>query len=367
MRRLYLHIGSHKTGTTALQQSLHKNRVRLASCGAAFACQPNAAHLHNHLSPAEPGHVIPDGLMVTDPEALANLLAAADQDIVIASSENFSFFFQLAPVAALERALARQFDEVRILCYLRRQDRHAISHHQEGAKPGRPTEGALWGHAAAALPDPSPAHALYLDYDRRMGLWADAFGQDKLDLRVYDRARLKDGDIFADFLALVGLDIPGVAPIGERNASLGAAQTKAGHLMNALNLRPDAAQRILECLPSTGRLLPSRDQARAFLEPYRDSNRRLNARLALSPLPDLFDDDFDDFPETPNSDWTVSGTTEALQAVLADLTDLTPTLAALSPDDLRLAVQALQALAPESALRLLTAANALRPNDPFMV
>ena len=364
MRRLFLHIGSHKTGTTALQQSLHQNRMSLQACGVAYASSTTAAHLHSFLGPAAGGGFLPNGYRVLDPGALADSLTAAEQDLVIAGSENFSFFFHRAAIAALELALRPHFDEIRIQCYLRRQDRHAVSHHQEGAKPHRQAEGELWGHAPNALPDHSPPHDLYLDYDRRLGLWAEVFGEDKLDLRVYDRGLLKGGDIFADYLALIGLNIGEVTSVGEKNVSLGAAQTKAGHMMNGLGIRPGTVEAILARIGAGGRLLPSQDEARRFLDRYRDSNRRLNQRFRISALPDLFNDDFDDYPATPQSGWTEAGASAALLAALSQIAAPTPAVGALTADDLRRAAAALQDLAPDAALRLINAAHELRPEGP---
>ena len=366
MRRLFLHIGAHKTGTTALQQSLHHHRVLLGVCGADYVSAPSVAHLHPYLGYATEGSLLPGGFALTEARVLADRLATGRQDMVIASSENFSFFFQAEAIEALERALRPLFDEVRILCYLRRQDRHAVSHHQEGAKPHRQAEGALWGHTPAALPAPSPGQALYLDYDRRLGLWADVFGTDKVDLRIYDRARLKEGDIFADFLQVIGLEVRGLASVGERNVSLGALQSKVGHLMNGLDLRPKVMEQILARIDGGGRLLPSQDQARAFVEPYRAGNRRLNVRFGVSDLPDLFNDDFTDYPQAPQSDWTEDGATGVLQAVLGHLSEVSPALTALTADDLRLAAQALQERHGDAALRLITAAQTLRPSGPVI-
>lgn len=349
MRRLILHIGAHKTGTTALQHSLSVNRALLAAQGAAYVSSPEAGQLHHYLGFAVRGALLPEGFVAFDAEVLADRLAGADQDLVLASSENFSFFFQRAPIAALHAALRARFDDIRVVCYLRRQDRHAVSHHQEGAKPNRQAEGQLWGHALTALPAASPDHALYLDYDRRLGLWADVFGAEHLALRVYDRALLTGGDIVADFLALVGLDGTGFTALGDRNVSLGAAQAKTGHLMTGLGVRPRVMEAILGRIAPDGRLLPSQAEARAFLQPYRAGNRRLNARFAVTDLPDLFNDDFADYPDLPHSDWTEAGATAALRAVLAQVAEVEDGQDALTADDLRLAALALKDQHPASA------------------
>lgn len=367
MRRLFLHIGAHKTGTTALQQGLHHNRILLQALGCGYASAATAAHLHGYLGAVTPGRFLPQGFMVLDPDGLSARLAAAKTDTVVASSENFSFFFQKPTIAALAETLRPQFDQIRIIAYLRRQDRHAVSHHQEGAKPHRQVEGELWGHAPNALPDPSPAHDLYLDYGQRLGLWADVFGDDAMDIRVYDRKLLKDGDIFADFLALLKYEVRGLQSIGDQNVSLGAAQTKAGHLMNSIGIKPRIADAILNRIPSDGRLVPSKAQAQAFMDRYVDGNRALNHRFKITAEPDLFSTDFSDYPDTAQSDWTEPGASAAILSVLGQLNDVDPVFAALTADDLRTAATALQTTNPDMALRLITVAQTLRPTGPAIL
>ena len=88
--------------------------------------------------------------------------------------------------------------------------------------------------------------------------------------------------------------------------------------------------------------MPSQAEARAFLEPFRQGNRRLNGRFKLSGLPDLFDDDFADYPQEPESGWTEAGATAAFEAALGPMTEVAPALLTLTADDLRLAATALQ-------------------------
>lgn len=366
-RTLFLHIGSHKTGTTALQRGLHHNRALLRTCGVTFVAESTAAHLHSFLGPRPNAPFLPDGFQVLDADGLATRLALAETETVLASSENFSFFFTRPAVQALAQTLRAQFDTIRIVCYLRRQDRHAVSHHQEGAKPHRAVEGLLWGHAPTALPAPSAIHDLYLDYDRRLGLWADVFGDDAMIIRPYDRKTLKDGDIFADFLSVVGLSEAGLQPVGDHNTSLGAAQTKTGHLMNSLNVAGKTADAILDRIPPEGRLLPSAAEAMAFQSRYDAGNRRLNQRFGITAEPGLFDTDYSDYPTQATNDWTEDDATSALLAVLTQLTEVNPALIALTADDLRSAAQALLPSAPDSALRLITAAHALRPTGPTIL
>ena len=248
-RRLTLHIGSHKTGTTSLQWTFLANREVLQSRGLSFVTGGSQPNLHAFVGLGPTRCLIPDGFRLRDHEALAAALAAAPGPEVFASSENLSFFFQAEAIAELAALVRPHFSQIRILCYLRRQDRHAVSHHQEGAKPARAPAGELWGHATVALPAAHPRHALYLDYDRRIGHWADAFGEEALIARVFDRSSLKDGDLVADALQALGIASQGLQPIADLNTSLGAVQSWVGHKMNAADVPEAFAGAVLQSLP----------------------------------------------------------------------------------------------------------------------
>ena len=50
--KLLLHIGTHKTGTTALQQFLYANRELLAACGFHYATPPHRLQEVNRVANA---------------------------------------------------------------------------------------------------------------------------------------------------------------------------------------------------------------------------------------------------------------------------------------------------------------------------
>ena len=325
-------------------------------------------NLHQYLSYADPKAILPQGYKTADPVKFAAMLAAGPSDQVFGSSENFSFFFQQAAMDALAAALKPRFDDIRILVYLRRQDRHACSHHQEGARPHRKPEGLLWGHALTALPEPAAHQQLYLNYDHRVGLWENAFGRDAVTVRVFDRTLLKDADVVADILSLMGIDPHGLARVPDSNPTLGRLKATIGHLANALLADGGVTLKLLRALPRhEDRMIPSASEAEQFLAPYRAGNRRLNQRLQLTPFPDLFPDDFDDYPQTASVDLTPAEAVDGLRAVIATLGKTASAFQSLTPNDLRLAASALQKTAPESALRLVQAAAILRPTGPAIL
>lgn len=368
MRRLFLHIGSHKTGTTTVQATLQHNEALLLQRGLAVVRGDSLPNLHQYLGFVDTKAILPGGYKTHDPVAFAAMLAAAKADHVFGSSENFSFFFSQTAIDQLAAALKAHFDDIRIIVYLRRQDRHAISHHQEGARPQRRPEGMLWGHSLTALPEPAPQHWLYLDYDHRISMWEKAFGQDNLMVRLFDRGLLKDGDIVPDILALMGYDEHGLVRMPDSNVSLGRLRAKIGHIANEVIGDDAVTEKLLQALPHQDtRMIPSAADAERFLAPYREGNRRLNQRLEITTYPDLFPDDFSDYPEAASEDLTNSAATDGLRAVVATLGSGKTFLHAVTASDLRLAATALQKDMPEAAYRLVEAAHAMKPNGPAIV
>lgn len=366
MKRLSLHIGSHKTGTTSVQMTFERNAARLRARGLAWVQGESMPNLHQYLTFTDAGQVVPNGYRVADAPLLARLLAAAPADHVFASSENFSFFFTQAAIDELAEALRPHFGRIDIIVYLRRQDRHAISHHQEGAKPERPAEGQLWGHALTPLPRPAPQQRLYLDYDARIAMWEKAFGAESLRVRLFDRALLKQGDIVPDILEVLGVADDGLERLPDSNVSLDPVRAGVGHMANAAIGSNAVTQALLAGVtPSAERMLPSAEEARAFLAPYQEGNRRLNARLGITGFPDLFPEDFSDYPETASEIWTRDTVERVLGEVMSILALGLP-MRNLGADDLRMAAMALRTTNPHVALRFIRAANELRPTGPLI-
>lgn len=368
MRQLILHIGSHKTGTTAIQHWIAANRDILARRGIADMCSGDEPNAHGFLTWDEPGPIFPKGFRLDNPARFAEALKAIPADRVIVSSENFSFFVEGKAIARLAKVVKPLFDEVVVLCYLRRQDRHAVSHHMEGARPGRPPEWELWGHGFGALPQVNPMQALYLDYNKRLAKWEKAFGREALRVRVYDRSVLTGGDIVTDFLDTLGIDGSDCTRPETVNTSLDRVKARIGHMANVVAQSEDVTRTLLRATPnSQARARPGRMVAKGFLAPYLAGNRALNERLGISPLPDLFNDDFDDLPDEPQLTWSDEEFNRAVRAAVTVVSRLSGSSGLPSVEDLRAAAHALAATAPARALRLVEAALLQRPTGKILL
>lgn len=362
-------MGSHKTGTTSIQYNLEHNSDALAAHGLTFFRDLRAPEdeiapdLHSWLAFVDRDNIVPSGMKVREPNRLIELLAATKGDVVV-SAENFSFFFDEEQIHGLYSLLTQVFSEIDVICYLRRQDRHVISHHQEGSKTRRRAEYELYGHSTRAIPPWTPSHDLYLDYHRRLSMWADAFGRDSIKVRVFDRSRLHDGDAVADFFALLG--VSSFQRVSDRNQSVGRELAKVGHLINGTPLthRELISTLVGDLVATSERALPSRQEARDYYERFAAGNAELQD-WALPADEALFDDDFDEYDTQPLDLWDE----DSANAVMTSLLKAIDTMALrtdLMVDRLRDAAVEVGDSAPEVAVELLRLAAEMRPGGPLI-
>jgi Sulfotransferase domain len=204
---LILHIGTPKTGTTAVQRFLHRNRHALTEYGFHQATTPphNLGHANS----------IADALYASDHRAVQAFLAShvrsarqRGADTVLISAENFYvrnvlLAMQRGEVCrnaleddrrVVEKLLALLPDELatcRIVCYFRRPDRYAESLYNQHVK-----RGVIDGTFDEFLSRIEPV----LHYDTCVRSWADVFGRRNFAVRLYDTVK---NDVVGDFVTNV--------------------------------------------------------------------------------------------------------------------------------------------------------------------
>ena len=196
-QQLILHIGAHKTGTSAIQVYLRRNQAKLQARGWQILLPPKPQGRPanwNFLFRIDPGPVFR-----LHSSALQTMQAQIDKNSrnVILSAEDL-FFLEPPEIHEFAKSIASRFDRIHLVAYLRRQDRMAISHWQQAAQTAQ--SAALFGNPTGPLLELSDAAAAYLDYSARLEAWIAACTPQKVSCRVYDRARLADGDAVTDFL-----------------------------------------------------------------------------------------------------------------------------------------------------------------------
>ena len=313
--RCILHIGTEKTGTTALQAALSNQRAYLSDNGVCYAKSPgdlNCRSLAAAFTPlgSRDDYILKGGL--TEPEKFADwrkrLLAEIGNEVTAArdrchtyilSSEHFSSkMTRDTDVSDLAEHLRTEFEDIRVVCYLRRQDLMATSRINEGLRAGFPQR--LFPNVS----DDRPLPSLY-DYQTLMTRWSVAFGESAIKLRIFERSELAGGSIVTDFSdTQLGLPL-GPADHAISNVSLGLTAQMALMMFNqAMGLesrlhvtkpRRELAK-YLEKVASGSDGKPSRSRALSFYRHFRKGNSHVAKRYFQRDH--LFDESFDHYPET---------------------------------------------------------------------
>lgn len=243
-RKLFIHIGSPKTGTTTLQKFLYDQRGALAREGVLYPEGGIKRSAHHILGAAVfPGRGSRLDAGVTREDALDSSVKAIRAQVdeqnphtVILSTEYLWGYLSPANVRKL-LAPFRDF-EIHVVLYVRRQDLLAQSLYVQAVKGGEARTFNEWLDQAR-----SGAKGGF-HFDQVISAWRDSGIRTKIIVRVYERGQLAS-DIRQDFLDTVA---PGV--------SVSLPDDRAA------NISPDVTT--IELLRAISRILPDPEIANAI-------------------------------------------------------------------------------------------------------
>jgi len=320
MKRAILHIGTEKTGTTSIQKFLFENRSKLCASGMLF---PSTAGFISNQRLVVYGKKTPEqdlaepSLDVTDPIALsqwkeqfvmehcAEVLAFharhKKHSTVIYSAEHLqSRLTKVDEIKRIAHLLRPLYDEVRILVYLRRQDRYALSAHSTSVRGGNPRMFAF---------EQLNAVGPYYDYRLLLEQWSEVFGADVIDVRVFEKDRLHDRDVVSDFSQVTGIDncCPGLKRPESVNEALSHSALMVLSTFNALaandprlldfskdEIRTYLLSAVQKINDEFGRMLPARSAAAGFYERFKEDNHWIAEKWLGGAG---FKEDFAEYPE----------------------------------------------------------------------
>jgi hypothetical protein len=233
-----LHIGPHKTGTTAIQGALFAAKDRLTECGVEFPAHtrhPMEAALAASARPAMMGDAVP-----TDRHwrRLLDQVAATGGRTSVISSEFFADARGDATIARIVEQLGgagvppldrgRERDRVHVLVTLRPLVRIMPSQWQQYVQNGLRMGYADWLEHMLRRPPyekPNPSFWHRHRHDRLVERWARAVGPGRVTVvAVDDRDR---GGLLRTFEALLGLPENLLRPVPDTaNRSLTLAETE---------------------------------------------------------------------------------------------------------------------------------------------
>lgn len=194
MAKIFLHIGLNKTGTSSLQDFFSMNAETLRSReGLVYPRAGRDKTAHHPLS--KWAKAASAGGPAADPapgEALRAELQGAAKAVI--SSEDFHTHGAKG-IEYMGRLLAGH--DVRVVLYVREHVAYLASWYQQNVQAT---------HLSCAFDSfcyftRKPLHKIAEG-------WAQAFGRDKVTVRLYDRSALDGGDVVQDFAGIVGLQEP---------------------------------------------------------------------------------------------------------------------------------------------------------------
>jgi len=223
MHKAIIHIGTEKTGSTAIQNYLYKNLDVLVKKHSVFfpyrsvglisnfrmvlyakaELDLNLVRLENNsfkssLNKSESQADWKERISQEHRKAVKKFQRFKKESLVVYSSEHFhSRVHDEADLQYLKDYLDTMYDEVTVLCYTRRQDRLALSAYNSAVQGGFSREFKFSN---------IPPTGYYYDYLSLMQRWTNVFGFDNIDAVIFDPKSAKDGDVVKDFERRIGID-----------------------------------------------------------------------------------------------------------------------------------------------------------------
>lgn len=284
MSTILLHIGRHKSGTTALQNAFYSNREALAAAGVTYPLQGLRFVAHHPVAEAVHLHANRQSDFMHD--ALIREFRAeidhAQTPWILVSSEGF----QRCQPTDVERLFSDH--RVKVIVYLRDQISYLQSAYLQEVHADA-FQGTIEEFAATHYD---------ADYENFLASWAQVFGEAQVLVRIFTAEHLRDGDVVRDFLSdvlpsMVGSSIPYNLPpdsAASRNPSLSGPWVPFKLRLN--QVLPAEQCRFVPLYNALGRLNVARTDKEQLVPPalagrmrakYGRSNSRLLRKMGYPP------------------------------------------------------------------------------------
>lgn len=206
MARLILHVGTHKTATTTLQETFHRNRALLRKHGVIY---PELGRRAGHHGLVTPWFEMPEVYDLGSPaKAVWQEIVkrhAKDDATVLLSSEEFSRGNRSRRVDFAElREMVSGFDEVQVLCFLREQAAFLQSIFLEISKLPRQVG---WREFYDKAMKTRFASGLFLDYNELYDHILTGFAPEEVRFVAFDAARRSEGGVVGEALRRIGVPL----------------------------------------------------------------------------------------------------------------------------------------------------------------
>ena len=316
MKTLYLHIGTPKTATSSIQTFLSQNRKLLQEKN---YCFPKQQHRFPYVGTGRNAHFMIDIQYHEDGsrnrEREAEMLREGmdfvndcmkQYDNVILSEESI---FRAAVYTRQEvfPYLKKEADEhgyqVKIIVYLRRQDKFLISDWNQRVKQVKTSYTLTIDEHRKQT---QKKYNLVLDYAKRLDKIAEVFGRENIIVRRFEPASWVNNSIIDDFMHCIGLEMTEEFRLPEFMVNPGLSENNA-EIKRIINGCPVITKeeniylnRLLrELAPASQEANPcsmfSPEDIRELLQKYEEGNARVAKEYIGDGAP-MFSDEIADLP-----------------------------------------------------------------------
>lgn len=287
-KTLYVHIGTTKTGTTAIQGFCVGNQEVLKQKGYVYPLFPyHYQEVNNrrnaHFLIAE-DYKDNNGVFREGMDHILELFKTYPN--VILSDEGIwsaSYSCRMGMFKALKKESKENGFQVKIIVYLRRQDTYLISGWNQMVKSGIGNgKTVAWSNYIN-----DRAQISKMNYGTNLSKMAKVWGKKKLLIRRFEPKYFAGGSIYADFLQTIGLELTDEYTIEEamRNMRLAGNTHEIKRVLNGMpnmDMSNDSFFRhaLLSYANLSGEVYPnemfSEAEAKAFMEKYTEENRQVS-------------------------------------------------------------------------------------------
>jgi len=287
MSKLVIHIGTHKTATTHVQDTFARNRDLLKRHGVIF---PRIGRTRGQHGLASHWIRLPAPYGLRNParawKQLVQTHAGSDRTVFV-SSEEFSRLRPRRVDMAELRDMTSGFDDVRIVCTLRNQASFLQSVYQQISDERNP---GGWKPFLDSALNGLVVDGLALDYTMLLNHILSGFEADRITFLSYEEETRREGGIVGAFLRLLGVPLTAadMVPFSDRNSNVSPAPlaTFAANAVTAPavagpSIVATAQQSLDAILPAGARTtIFSRPELRLLNQTFTPLNNRLSRRLA---------------------------------------------------------------------------------------
>lgn len=287
MSRIVIHIGTHKTATTHIQDTFFRNRALLKRHGVIF---PRIGHTRGQHGLASAWIRLPFPYGIRDARRawarLARTQADSDRTVFVSSEELSRLRPTRVDMTEL-RNLVDPFDEVRIVCTLRNQASFIQSVYQQVSDDRNP--GGWPGYLAGAL-ERRLIEGLALDYNTLYRHMRSGFAADEIRLLSYDAARKQPGGLVGAMLDILGAELTAdsLEPWEDRNSNV-SPPALATFAANTTAMPDHAPPRLVRAMaqslaatigPDRRSTIFTRAEAQQVTDMFQPLNEELEAAVA---------------------------------------------------------------------------------------